>query len=90
MKDSFDVKAKSCCAKTCNGSPLRQHETSVLAKVHTGRRCVGICVCVHMCGYKQVHTRSFFDRSANAFYEIGLVNGIELMYTERERGGGRE
>lgn len=38
-----------------------------------------------MCGYKQVHTRSFFDRSANAFYEIGLVNGIELMYTERER-----
>jgi len=42
---------------------------------------------VHMCGYKQVHTRSFFDRSANAFYEIGLVNGIELMYTEREGEG---
>lgn len=42
-------------------------------------------MCTHMCGYKQVHTRSFFDRSANAFYEIGLVNGIELMYTEREK-----
>lgn len=35
MKRLFDVKAKSCCA-TCNGSLLRQHETSGLAKVHTG------------------------------------------------------
>jgi len=48
MKDPFDVKAKSCCAKTYNGSPLRQHETSVLAKVHTGRRYVGVYVCTYV------------------------------------------
>lgn len=34
-------------------------------------------------GREQAHTRSLLDRSANAFYEIGLVSGIELMYTER-------
>lgn len=44
--------------------------------------CARVCVCAY--GHKQVHTRSFLDRSANAFYEIGLVSGIELMYTERE------
>lgn len=33
-------------------------------------------------GIKQPADRSGIDRSANAFYEIDLVDGIELMCTE--------
>jgi len=36
---------------------------------------VGVRVCVSA----SAHSRLRFDRLVNAFYEIGLVNGIELM-----------